>query len=38
MAYMLRYDTVHGRFPGDITYDDGALYIDGRRIAVSSSK
>ena len=31
---MLKYDSVHGRFPHDIRGDDTGLYIDGQRIAV----
>lgn len=34
MAYMLKYDSVHGRFPHEIHGDDSGLYIDGRRVAV----
>ena len=38
MAYMLRYDTMHGRFQGDIAYEDGALIVDGHKIAVFTEK
>ncbi|WP_312939961.1 glyceraldehyde 3-phosphate dehydrogenase NAD-binding domain-containing protein [Oscillibacter sp.] len=38
MAYMLRYDTVHGRFQGEVSYEDGALIVNGRRIAVYAEK
>ncbi|MEG1594055.1 MAG: glyceraldehyde 3-phosphate dehydrogenase NAD-binding domain-containing protein, partial [Oscillibacter sp.] len=38
MAYMLRYDTVHGRFQGEIAYEDGALIVDGHKIAVYAEK
>ena len=34
MAYMLKYDSVHGRFPHDIHGDDTGLYIDGKKISV----
>lgn len=34
MVYMLRYDTVHGRFDGDIQTRDGKLVVNGREIAV----
>lgn len=33
MAYMLRYDTVHGKFQGELTHEDGALVVNGKRIA-----
>ena len=34
MAYMVRYDTVHGRFKGSVAIEDGKLVVDGRAIAV----
>ncbi len=34
MAYMLRYDTVHGRFEGDIAAKEGAIVVNGREIKV----
>ncbi len=36
MAYMLKYDTVHGRFKGDIEIRDGALVVNGKSIRVTS--
>ncbi len=36
MAYMLKYDTVHGRFKGDIEVSDNALIVNGRKIAVTN--
>src|SRR4051794_2204941 len=38
LAYMLKYDSVHGRFEGDIKVDGGALVVDGRRIRVTAEK
>ncbi len=32
LAMLLKYDSVHGRFPGEITYDDEALIVNGKRI------
>lgn len=29
MKYMFYYDTVHGRYPGTVTVDNGKLVIDG---------
>jgi len=37
MAYMLRYDTVHGQFKGTIEVKDGKLVVDGKAIAVYGS-
>ena len=34
MAYMLRYDTVHGQFQGDIAVKDGKLVVNGEEISV----
>jgi glyceraldehyde 3-phosphate dehydrogenase len=33
LAHLLRYDTVYGPFPGAIEVEEGALVVDGRRIA-----
>ena len=33
MEYMLRYDTVHGRFKGTVDSADGKFVVDGREIA-----
>lgn len=34
MAYMLRYDTVHGQFQGEISIEDGMLVVNGKKIKV----
>ena len=33
MAYMLRYDTVHGKFDGEISYDDDSITVNGKKIS-----
>ncbi len=38
MAYMLRYDTMHGKFQGTIEVKDGALVVNGKSIRVTSEK
>ncbi len=38
MAYMLRYDTVHGQFRGEVEVKDGQLVVDGRAIRVTAIK
>lgn len=38
MAYMLRYDTVHGQFKGEVEVKDGQLVVDGRAIRVTAIK
>jgi glyceraldehyde 3-phosphate dehydrogenase len=32
LAYMLKYDSVHGRFQGDIKVQDGVLVVNGKKI------
>ena len=34
MAYMLRYDTMHGQFTGTIEYDDSSITVNGCKINV----
>ncbi|MFO8002140.1 MAG: type I glyceraldehyde-3-phosphate dehydrogenase [Marinilabilia sp.] len=38
MAYMLRYDSTHGRFDGDVEVKDGKLIVNGNAIRVTSEK
>jgi glyceraldehyde 3-phosphate dehydrogenase len=38
MAYMLKYDTIHGRFDGTIDIKDGNLVVNGNAIRVTSEK
>ena len=38
MAYMLRYDTVHGKFDGTIDVKDGNLVVNGHSIRVTAEK
>lgn len=38
MSYMLRYDTVHGRFNGEVTHDPQHLIVDGIRSRVFTEK
>lgn len=38
MAYMLRYDTVHGHFKGTIEVQDNKLVVNGKAIRVTSEK
>ncbi len=34
MAYMVKYDTVHGRFNGEVKFEDGKLIVNGKEIKV----
>ncbi len=38
LAHLLRYDSVHGRYPGDVAVRDGHLVVDGEQITVLSEK
>ena len=38
MAYMLKYDTVHGKFDGKVEVKDGNLVVNGRSIRVTAEK
>jgi D-erythrose 4-phosphate dehydrogenase len=38
MAYLTRYDSTHGRFPGQVDFGDGQLLVDGRPISVSHAR
>ena len=36
MAYMLKYDSVHGKFPGTVEAYDGGLIVNGKKIKAGS--
>ena len=36
LAYMLKYDSVHGAFKGDVKVEDGALVVNGQKIRVTA--
>ena len=38
MAYMLKYDTMHGRFEGTVDYTDHSLIVNGHEIRVTAEK
>jgi len=38
MVYMLKYDTIHGQFKGDVCAKDGKLVVDGKPISVFEEK
>lgn len=38
MQYLLKYDTVHGRFNGEIAVAEGALIVNGRKIIVKAER
>lgn len=38
LAYMLKYDSVHGRFPGDVKVEGNFLIVDGKSIRLTAEK
>ena len=38
LAYMLKYDSVHGRFGGEVDSKEGALIVDGREIRLTAER
>ena len=36
LAYMLKYDSVHGRFCGEVTTEDGKLIVNGKEVRVTA--
>lgn len=38
MAYMLKYDSTHGRFNGTVEVKDGHLVVNGKTIRVTSKE
>ncbi len=38
LAYMLKYDSVHGRFDGDVSVDNGALIVNGKKVRLTAER
>lgn len=38
LAYLLKYDSVHGRFAGEVEVKDNQLYVNGKQIRVTAAK
>lgn len=38
LAYMLKYDSVHGRFGGEVTAEDGAMIVNGKKIRLTAER
>jgi len=38
LEYMLKYDSVHGRFDGDVSVDGGSLTVDGKKIRLTAER
>ena len=38
LAYMLKFDSVHGRFQGEVSVDDGHLVVNGKKIRLTQER
>ncbi len=38
LAYMLKYDSMHGKFPGEVKAEENTIIINGKRIPVSAER
>jgi len=38
LAYMLKYDSVHGRFNGDVSIDSGSMVVNGKKIRLTAER
>lgn len=38
LAYLLKYDSVHGRFDGDVSVQDGNLVVNGKTVRVTAER
>ena len=38
LAHLLKYDTAHGRFPGEVSSDEGAIVVNGKPILMLSER
>ncbi|MDY3282335.1 type I glyceraldehyde-3-phosphate dehydrogenase [Dysosmobacter sp.] len=38
MSYMLRYDSTHGKFQGEVSHEENALIVNGKKITVFAEK
>jgi glyceraldehyde 3-phosphate dehydrogenase len=38
LAYLLKYDSVHGKYPGTVNVENGHLVIDGKTVRVSAER
>jgi len=38
IAYLLKYDSVHGTFKGDVKVENGHLVVDGKKVRITAEK
>jgi glyceraldehyde 3-phosphate dehydrogenase len=38
LAHLLKYDSIHGKYPGEVGYDGGFMIVEGKKIKVTAEK
>jgi glyceraldehyde 3-phosphate dehydrogenase len=38
LSHLLKYDSVHGKYPGDVSYNENSIIVDGKEIKVLAIK
>jgi len=38
LSHLLKYDSVHGKYPGDVSYNENSIIVDGKKIKVLAIK
>jgi glyceraldehyde 3-phosphate dehydrogenase len=38
LAHLLKYDSAHGRFPGEVKAEDNAIVVNGKKITIYAEK
>jgi len=38
LAHLLKYDSVHGKYPGEVGYDGNAIIVDGKKIPITAER
>lgn len=38
LAHLLKYDSVHGRYQGEISHDDNNIIVDGKKVPISAER
>lgn len=38
LAHLLKYDSIHGKYPGEVGYDGNSLIVDGKKIPVMAER
>ena len=36
LSHLLKYDTIHGRFPKEVSYNDKSIFVDGQEIKITN--